>query len=90
MRLELTAEDMPPEVLQAALTTAAREALDSLQLFDAVGAAKLLRMPTQAFRRLAKKHNAGSFDFGQRAARWSGKQLREIMAAHEVRGAPSQ
>jgi sugar/nucleoside kinase (ribokinase family) len=90
MRLELTPTDLPPEVLQAALADAARAALDDLQLFDAHDAAKLLKMPTQAFRRLAKRHNGGSFDFGQRAARWSGKQLRELMAAHEIRGAPSQ
>lgn len=86
MKLELTHDDVPPDALKAALVEAAKDALEGLQLYDAPTAAALLGLPVQAFRRLVKRHRGGCYDFGQRAARWSGRQIRELQQAHEVKG----
>lgn len=78
---------IPKELLERALSAAFREnvkslEVESLKLIDAKEAANLLGITPRAFRNIACDH----FDFGTKRARWSLKDLRQIIEKRRVRG----
>jgi hypothetical protein len=87
VNLTLSESDIPAGALERALAEAVKAQIDDLQLYTAKEAAAFLKVPASTFRDIVRREQCGLFDLGQRGARWSGKQLRELLARREVKSA---
>jgi hypothetical protein len=88
MNLTLSESDIPAGALERALSEAVKEQVADLQLFTAREAAALLKLPLPTFRDLVKREQVGSVDLGPRGARWTLKQIQELIKRREVKAAP--
>lgn len=81
---------IPSDVLERAIAEAVSSVVkagaEDLQMLDAKQASELLKITPQAFRKLA----GDSFDFGQRRARWSLRELRELVETRRVKATRSK
>lgn len=81
--------DGPPEFcrsLAAAIAETLRDRLDDIRLLDAGQAAQVLGVTVPTFRNIADREKIPSVDFGERNARWSINDLRELKKKREVKG----
>lgn len=85
MKIQVEIEDLPPGAFEKALAAAVREACEDLQLLDAEACAGLLAVSVPRFRQIATERKLSGYDLGQRGARWSLKQIRELLREREVK-----
>lgn len=77
---------IPDDLAFRALAWAAQQRfesvdVESVKLLKATQAAKLLGIPTPAFRRLAADH----IDFGEKTTRWSLKDIKALIEKRRVK-----